>query len=123
MPALIASTTFSGSRTAILPHGYVVRTVQPTDIPALGRLYFASYPPAMLEATAEEAHEDIVATFAGDYGELWLEASPVIEASGEVVCAVLTVRRAPWEDVPSCPFVIEVVTDVAHRRRGLARAR
>ena len=30
-------------------------------------------------------------------------------------------RRAPWDGTPDCPFVIELFTARAFRRRGLAR--
>lgn len=122
MPTLIVSTRRTPAATPILPPGYAIRPCQPDDTSSLGRLYFASYPAEILESTAEEAHEEIAATFAGRYGELWLAASPLIEKNGEPVCAVMTVRRAPWDDTPPCPFIIEVFTDPTHRGRGLARA-
>ncbi len=39
-----------------------------------------------------------------------------------IVGALLTVRRAAWEPVPPCPFIIEVFPARTHRRRGIARA-
>ena len=38
-----------------------------------------------------------------------------------LAAAVLTVHRAPWEGTPACPFIVELFTSPAHRRRGLAR--
>ncbi|MBI5160372.1 MAG: GNAT family N-acetyltransferase [Micrococcales bacterium] len=36
--------------------------------------------------------------------------------------AILTVIRAPWDDAPDCPFVIELfVAPEARRRSGLGR--
>jgi ribosomal protein S18 acetylase RimI-like enzyme len=63
------------------------------------------------------------AAFAGEYGELWLEASLVAtNDDAALVSAIQVVHRAPWDDTPDCPFVIELFTARAHRRRGLGRA-
>lgn len=105
-----------------LPAGYRLRRMAVTDIPALGALYFAAYDPGDAAASVEEALGDIEASFAGDYGELWLAASPVITVADEVVAASMVVRQASWPGAPPGPFVIEVFTDRAHRRRGLGRA-
>jgi GNAT superfamily N-acetyltransferase len=107
----------------ILPAGYALRACSAEDVDALGRLYFASYDPGEASATVDEAVADIRAAFAGEYGELWPAASLVATiGEGEPVAAVQVVRRAPWPDTPDCPFVIELFTARAHRRRGLARA-
>ena len=47
--------------------------------------------------------------------------TPVVLHGDEPVAAVMTVRRAPWDDVPDCPFIIELFTGRDHRLRGLAR--
>ena len=106
---------------SVLPDRYVLREMRREDLEAVGRLYFEAYDPGVACATLEEAVDDTVASFDGDYGEFWFEASPVILHGDEVVAAVMTVRRAPWDDVPDCPFIIELFTDRAHRRQGLAR--
>jgi N-alpha-acetyltransferase 10/11 len=63
------------------------------------------------------------ATFAGAYGALWQEASRVAtNDDAAIVAAIQVVHRAPWDDTPDCPFVIELFTARAHRRRGLGRA-
>lgn len=107
-----------------VPVGYALRPCSPADVEPLGDLYFDSYDPGEASATRDEAVADIRAAFAGDYGELWPEASLVATASdgGAPVAAIQVVRRAPWPDTPDCPFVVELFTDRAHRRRGLARA-
>ena len=108
---------------APVPAGYAVRACSPADVERLGDLYFDSYDPGEASATRAEAVADIRATFAGDYGELWPEASLVATtADGHLVAAIQVVRRAPWPDTPDCPFVIELFTARTHRRRGLARA-
>ncbi len=98
-----------------------VRVTTADDIPDLGRLYFKSYPPGVACATTEEAVADIEASFAGEYGEYWFEASPVGEIAGELVGAVMTVRQAPWDRTPEGHFIIELFTDPAHRQSGIAR--
>ncbi len=104
-----------------LPDGYVVREMRRGDLEAVGRLYFEAYDPGVACSTLEEAVDDIVASFDGVYGEFWFEASPVILHGDQVVAAVMAVRQAPWDDVPDGPFIIELFTDRAHRRQGLAR--
>ncbi len=108
---------------AQVPAGYAVRACSPADVERLGDLYFDSYDPGEASATRAEAVADIRAAFAGDYGELWPEASLVATtADGDLVAAIQVVRRAPWPDTPDCPFVVELFTARAHRRQGLARA-
>ncbi|MGH8911512.1 MAG: GNAT family N-acetyltransferase [Acidimicrobiia bacterium] len=91
------------------------------DIQSLGRLYFESYERGKGAASIEAAVTDVEASFAGGYGELWPQASPVVVHDGGLVAAVMAVRRAPWEDTPNCPFIVEVFVAAGHRRRGLAR--
>jgi N-alpha-acetyltransferase 10/11 len=92
------------------------------DIDELGRVYFEAYDPGTSWPTVEQATADVRSAFEGEYGELWKEASQVVALDDAVVAAVLTVRRPPWDDTPDCPFIIDLFTDRAHRRRGLARA-
>jgi ribosomal protein S18 acetylase RimI-like enzyme len=106
---------------APLEVGYTARAVRPDDARELGELYFDAYDPGVASATLDEAIDDIVASFGGEYGELWFEASPLVLHGAEVVAAVMTVRRATWDDVPDCPFIIELFTARSHRRRGIAR--
>ncbi len=105
---------------SVLPDGYAVREMDREDLEAVGRLYFEANEPGVACATLGEAVDDIVASFDGEYGEFWFEASPVVLHGDDPVAAVMTVRRAPWDDVPDCPFIIELFTDRAHRRQGLA---
>jgi glyoxylase-like metal-dependent hydrolase (beta-lactamase superfamily II)/GNAT superfamily N-acetyltransferase len=104
-----------------LPHaaGIEVRTARPDDAEELARLYFAAYPAGVAAASAQEARADIDASFAGDYGPLLADASLVAIQDGRLVGGVLTVERAPWDDVPSCAFVIELFVEAAVRRRGI----
>ncbi len=95
--------------------------MEQADAVGVGRLYFDAYEAGEACATLEEALADVEASFAGEYGELWPPATLLIEQGGDVVAAVMTVRRAPWDDTPPCPFIIELFTDRSHRRRGLGR--
>lgn len=101
-----------------------MRPCRPSDVDALGALYFHSYDPGQAGASVAEARADIQAAFDGAYGRLWPEASLVAmtAADEQIVGAIQVVARAPWPDTPDCPFAIEVFTDRAHRRRGVARA-
>ena len=104
-----------------VPDGVLVRLVEPSDVEAIGRLYFAAYPRGVPGDSLEEAVSDITASFAGEYGEPWGEACLVATvAGGDIVGCVLTVTRAPWSDTPDCPFVIELFTADEQRRRGIA---
>lgn len=110
-----------GPLAGALPHaaGIEVRTARPDDADELARLYFAAYPEGAAAASIEEARADIDASFAGDYGPLLADASLVAIEGDRLIGAVLTVERAPWDDVPSCAFVIELFVDAAVRRRGI----
>jgi ribosomal protein S18 acetylase RimI-like enzyme len=129
---LVASASPGAFGSSMPPDGYALRPCRAEDVRALGRLYFEAYDPGEACASLVEAETDIRATYEGEYGELWPAASLVALVSADpvgadvvgadVVGAVQVVRRAPWPDTPDCPFVIELFTDRAHRRRGLARA-
>ncbi len=101
--------------------GLEVRPAAQSDLRQLGSLYFDAYDPGIACDSLEEAIADIQASFDGEYGGFWFEASPVVESDGEIVAAIMTVRRAPWDDTPDCPFIIELFTSRNHRRMGLAR--
>src|SRR5690606_14521286 len=80
--------------------GVEVRSPARSDIPLLGALYFSAYEPGVAGADVAEATADIEASFDGDYGELWPEASAVAIRHDQIVGAVLTVKEAPWDDTP-----------------------
>lgn len=101
--------------------GVVLRQPDRSDIPALGMLYFAAYEPGLVGADVDEATDDIVASYNGDYGEFWGDASAVAGVSDELVGALLTVKQAPWADTPRVPFIIELFVAPDLRRKGIAR--
>ena len=108
--------------TTPLASDWTTRSCTPEDVNALGALYFDAYEPGVASTTLEEAVADIAASYAGEYGEVLPEASLVTVKDEQVIGAIMIVRRAPWPDVPDCPFVIELFTDRAFRRKGVARS-
>jgi GNAT superfamily N-acetyltransferase len=104
------------------PDGYSVRPSEPADVGALAALYLVSYPPTVGAATLQQAENEMAASFAGDFGVLWLDLSFVaVDGEQRLVAAIQVVRRAPWGHTPPGPFVIELFTSPAHRRQGLGR--
>ncbi len=107
-----------------LPDGLTMRAVTDADVEAPAQLYLSAYHPRPGAMSLLEAREQMRANFAGESGELWRDASPVVvDADGAVVASILTVTAAPldWERPPG-PYVIEVLTSHLWRGRGLARA-
>jgi ribosomal protein S18 acetylase RimI-like enzyme len=105
-----------------LADGFDVRAPRPADAAELGQLYFDCQVPGADLASVGEAIEEIGAFFRGEFGEFWPAASGVIETGGRLVAALLAVHRAPWDDTPDCPFITDLFTDPAGRRRGFGRA-
>lgn len=99
-----------------------IRPATIEDVDRLGALYFKSYDAGIAGKDLAEATDDIRASFQGEYGELVASATLVVMVARAVVGAVMTVHRAPWDDIPDCPFVIELFVDRAHRRRGMGRS-
>ena len=123
MPSLTLVCSNEPAEPPLLPTAYLLRACEPADIDSLGALYFHSYDPGQACADVAEAVAGIRAAFAGEYGELWPEASLVVLAPDRrIAAAIQVVRRAPWPDTPDCPFVIELFTGREHRRRGIARS-
>ncbi len=99
------------------------RTVQDTDLQRLGELYFSAY-----DAGAAGAGENLSAAMSnmrsameGKYGQVLHEASHVaLDDDGEIVAAILVVDHFNGDGAPDAPFIIELITDRSHRRRGLA---
>jgi len=102
-----------------LAPGYSSRSLREDDRDAVSVLYYAAYPPPRTP-DLESARVEIAVSYTGEYGVLDLGASSVIEHDGLVIAAVMTVFEAPWPGSPPGPFVIEVMTEPAHRRLGLA---
>jgi ribosomal protein S18 acetylase RimI-like enzyme len=88
----------------------------------LAESWHCAYEPEGYSQGVAAALADMEATFAGEYGRLWLAASLVAEAAnGTLASIVQVVTHAPWPDVPDSPFIIEAFTRPEYRRSGLAR--
>ena len=98
-----------------LSNGYAIRPLDESDLDGLAELYFQAYSPEIVRTLAE-ATDEIQQTFAGEYGALVPELSPVITNNGIIVGTVMTVAHAPWPNTPPGLFVIEVITHPGHRR-------
>ncbi|WP_090768553.1 GNAT family N-acetyltransferase [Nonomuraea maritima] len=105
----------------MLPVGLTLRVPAVSDAEELGRLYFESFPPGVACASLTEAVDEVRAAFKGEFGDLWIEASGVIESQDELVAAILVVHRAPWPDTPDCPFITDLYTAPSRRRQGFGR--
>jgi ribosomal protein S18 acetylase RimI-like enzyme len=103
------------------PLGYDAIPLHSLDATELGRAYFACVGVGEGWSYLPGAIEDVRAAFNGDYGPLLAESSLALVRAGDIAAAVLTVGAAPWDDVPPGAFVIDLFTDPAHRRQGLAR--
>ena len=112
--------TVAGITTSLPSNAFMVRPSTIEDLHQLGSLYFRAYPPGDASSSEAEAIADVAASFAGEYGPYLHKASPVIVHGDELVAAVMTVHRAPWDDTPDCAFIIELFTAPEHRRAGLA---
>ena len=97
------------------------RTVQESDLQRLGELYFSAYDAGGAGENLSVAMADMRSALEGKYGRVLLEASHVaLDDDGKIVAAVLVVERFTGDNAPDAPFIIELVTDRSHRRRGLA---
>ena len=121
---LVADASVVACRGVALPHGLTMRAVTDADAEALAQLYLSAYHPSPGAMSLIETREEMRANFAGESGELWREASPVVvDADGVVLASVLTVTAAPLDwGAPTGPYVIEVLTSYLWRGRGLASA-
>ena len=122
MPILVRDLPLDLPSIPAPPAHWTIRPCRRDESDALGALYFGAYDPGMACSSLEEAVADIEASFDGEYGELIPEASLVADLDGELIGAVMVVRRAPWPDVPDCPFIIELFTAREYRRAGVARS-
>ncbi|WP_425861676.1 GNAT family N-acetyltransferase [Arthrobacter sp. TWP1-1] len=100
---------------------FASRTVEESDAARLGELYFTAYDVGVAGDSLDVALADMKASLAGKYGPLLPGASHVaLDEAGKIVAAVLVVEHAVGDDTPDAPFIIELITDRQHRRRGLA---
>ena len=120
--ALIADVATVAERSGGISAPFAVRPSTKADLNQIAALYFRSYEPGVACSSEVEAVAEVSASFAGDYGEYLYNASPVVLKGSMILAAIMTVRRAPWDDTPTCPFIIDLFTAPEHRRGGLASA-
>lgn len=118
---LTAHTSSIAGSQVPLADGCALRSMNESDIAELAALYFKVYPRSVVEEIAISV-EEMRMTFAGDFGILLPDLSPVVTIEGNIVSAIMSVQDPPWEHTPEGLFIIEVFTAPAYQRRGLARA-
>ena len=104
-----------------LAAGYKIGSVRGVELGMLAEAFVGAYGSQAFPLGTTQARTEIQQAFDGEYGELIPAASLVAAARGQVAGIVLTVRRAPWADTPSGPFIIDLLSTPGHRRRGVAR--
>ena len=105
--------------------GYTLRAAGPADIPAIvahrERMFRDMGTPAAFAAMAERCTEWLDAAIPAGVYRGWFAESP----GGEVVAGagviVFPWPPGPMSVDPRCACVVNVYTEPAHRRRGLAR--
>jgi GNAT superfamily N-acetyltransferase len=118
---LLANALKSSIAPPKLPSPLHFRSISPDDIETLGKLYFSSYEPGEACESLEESINDIKASFAGEYGVLWPEVSLAVFDQDCMIGAIMVVRQNSWDREIAGPFIIELFSDLNHRRQGIAR--
>ena len=97
------------------------RVAEPSDSEALARLLFTAYE-NNLYPTQSDAQKALDAVFAGEIGDFFPEASPVVvDDNGRVVAAVLCLKnRKDGNEPVDVPTIYELVTAASRRRQGIA---
>ncbi|ALU40257.1 acetyltransferase [Kocuria flava] len=103
------------------PNPVPTRPATPEDAEALAQLYYSSYEQGGVSSLAE-ARQVVQGVFAGEYGPLLAEASPVVaDEDGTIVAAALTLERRVGDgELPDAPYLFELFTAASRRRQGLA---
>lgn len=99
-----------------------LRELREQDLDATGEGYGLSHHGTSSQMTINEATADVRAAWQGEYGQWLPDASLGAWRGAELLGAILTVRDAPWDDVPPGPFIIDLFVIPAARRQGIARA-
>ena len=102
-----------------LPKVYRIGSLQEKDKYKLSELYFTSYTREAVK-NLEEAQKEMDRVFQYEYGLLNFSASFNIIHNNIIVASIMSVEQAPWDDTPSCPFIIELMVNPNYRQLGLA---
>lgn len=106
----------------VIPEGVVLRTLEEPDLRAVGKAYWRTYLHSPDEMTLNDATDDVLASWRGEYGPWLADGSFGAWRDDELVGAILTVTDAPWDDVPRGPFIIDLFVVPHARRSGIGRA-
>jgi ribosomal protein S18 acetylase RimI-like enzyme len=99
-----------------------IHAIEESDLSDIGRAYLLSFEETPHAMTQAESRADVEAAWKGEYGTWNTSCSLGAWMGGALVGAILTVTDAPWEDVPSGPFISDLFVVPAARRHGVARA-
>lgn len=97
------------------------RSAQPSDSEALARSLFAAYD-SDAYSTQADAQQALDKVFAGEYGDFYPEASPVlVDKNDRVIAAILCLKnRKDGLEPADFPSIYELVTASSRRREGIA---
>lgn len=97
------------------------RPAQASDSEALARLLFSAYE-SNLYPTQADAKVALDKVFAGELGDFYPEASPVVvDENDRVIAAVLCLKnRKDGVEPAELPTIYELVTAASRRREGIA---
>lgn len=104
------------------PEGFELATLTRYDVPALAALYLVAYESPEIAENLWTATDEMRMAFDGVFGNPRDDSFVGAWQDGELVGAVLCVTDATWDDVPRGPFILDIMVDPDHRRRGIATA-
>ncbi|MFZ1382205.1 MAG: GNAT family N-acetyltransferase [Scrofimicrobium sp.] len=102
--------------------GLQLATLTIYDLPALASLSLVAYKQRLTAENFWRATDEIRLYFEGALGTPRDDSFIGAWLDGELVGAVFCVLDAPFDDVPRGPFVLDLMVDPEHRRRGIATA-
>lgn len=103
------------------PEGLEVATLTEYDIPALAALHLVAYDRPEIAENLWEATDEMRMSFDGAFGTPLDDSFIGAWIDGQLVGALLCVTDAPVDDAPAGPFVIDLMVDPEHRRKGIAK--
>ncbi|PID97771.1 MAG: GNAT family N-acetyltransferase [Actinobacteria bacterium] len=104
------------------PEGLEIASITRYDLPELAILHVLAYG---LPYTAEgllESSDEMRMLFDGAFGKPHDHSFIGAWLDGVLVGAILCVMESPWDDGVDGPFVIDLMVDPEHRRKGIATA-
>ncbi|HET9648329.1 MAG TPA: GNAT family N-acetyltransferase [Microlunatus sp.] len=106
-----------------LPDGDIrFGTLHPDQAAELARLYLEAAHPPGAPANLAQAQTEVAGTFAGEFGQLWADASATAYDDETLIGSIQVVKRSPWDPELTAPFIIDFFVAPTHRSRGVGRA-